>query len=455
MGRFFALVFAAIAAAAQVAGAQQGQNPKAALAPLAVLGDVPELRQRIIFNSLQSKLSEVYQLIPQELYEKAEEAAFQSLELAQCTEERCIRRIQEILQVERLAVLQIIRDGEIHQLTLTIVRTEDKIVRAGICRGCGTGELESRVAGLVSAAVAADLGGRPKRPVVSKPPVEAPKTGAVLVASEPTRAKIVLDGRALSQKTDTRLKNLAPGRHTLEVTKGNLAATRTFDLTAGQELRLNLQLKPKKAVLKVTSEPSNAETTIDLTMPSASARESLGFFLGTGLGYGNEALMGTSLLSGGTNLSAGYYLSRTLMIGVDYAFGDYSWEKGEGRYTYGFEGTYKKIGAFLRVFPATNSLFFLLGLYENTFSGSITSTDFIRRVVITDNDYTLKIRTFIFGIGNQWAWDSGFFLNTDWGWVAVPDSSASNENEAYDDLRSYLEGQVTTGALMLTLGWAF
>ena len=71
----------------------QAEKPDAALTPVAALGDISEVEKAIIFNGLQSSLTKFYKLVSQEDYARAEEAAFAELELEQCTEEQCIRKI--------------------------------------------------------------------------------------------------------------------------------------------------------------------------------------------------------------------------------------------------------------------------------------------------------------------------------------------------------------------------
>ena len=83
------------------AATAQEDKPAAAVAPVSALGDVSEGEKGILVNSLQSSLSKSYSLVSPEDYQKAETRAFEELDLAQCTEAQCIRKIQELLQVDR------------------------------------------------------------------------------------------------------------------------------------------------------------------------------------------------------------------------------------------------------------------------------------------------------------------------------------------------------------------
>ncbi|MCH7479709.1 MAG: hypothetical protein IIA14_16605 [SAR324 cluster bacterium] len=125
------------------------ERPPAALGRVSTLGDISEVQRTIIANRLEGFLTRAYDLVPRDVYLRAEEAAFQALDVAQCTEEQCIRKIQELLQVERLFVLQILREQELTQLTLTLIRAESKRVVERVCKKCDLAELYDEIEELV------------------------------------------------------------------------------------------------------------------------------------------------------------------------------------------------------------------------------------------------------------------------------------------------------------------
>ena len=135
--------------ATKVRGDPGSEKPGAAVSPVAVLGGISATQEQIVFNSLQEKLSEFFDLLPQTQFEAAREKAFQELDLEQCTEDQCIRKIQEILQVENLIVLQMIRDGKDTQLSLSLIDLEKKIIKTVYCSNCNTETLNRRIAKLV------------------------------------------------------------------------------------------------------------------------------------------------------------------------------------------------------------------------------------------------------------------------------------------------------------------
>lgn len=165
--------------------AQVGK-PDAAVAPLGALGDIGEGEKSILFSSLLSNLSQRYRLVSQEEYARAEEKAFAELESEQCTAEQCIRKIQEILQVERLFVLQVVREGAFSHLSLTLVRDDDNIVREAICEKCKISGLHGKLKNLVGMVAAADL--RERRAVAGQEPALTPAPPSAEARQEPTQA---------------------------------------------------------------------------------------------------------------------------------------------------------------------------------------------------------------------------------------------------------------------------
>ena len=136
----------------------QQDKKDAALAPVGALGKVSKGEIKILLNQMESELSKNYALISQQEFIRAQLRVFEELEAEECTEEACIRKIQELLQVDRLFSLQIIREGKLAQITLTLSREDDKIVRTAKCVECDIIQLNEQVSKLVGAVVIADLG---------------------------------------------------------------------------------------------------------------------------------------------------------------------------------------------------------------------------------------------------------------------------------------------------------
>ena len=150
------------------------QKPAAALCRVATLGPISEAQKKIITTRLESKLSESYNLISREQYRRAEEAAFAELDVARCTEEECIRKIQEILQVERLFILQIVREKELTQLSLNLVRLDAKRVVEKVCENCSIGELYEQIDALADQLITEDIQEGVREMIAAQPVDEAP-----------------------------------------------------------------------------------------------------------------------------------------------------------------------------------------------------------------------------------------------------------------------------------------
>ena len=99
----------------------------AVVLPIATLGEISVTQKTIIFNELFDVVTQNYNVISQEEYEKAENKAFEELEFDQCTEDQCIKLIQEILQVENMFHLQLVRENNNTQISLSFIDLDRKI----------------------------------------------------------------------------------------------------------------------------------------------------------------------------------------------------------------------------------------------------------------------------------------------------------------------------------------
>lgn len=118
-----------------------GEKPRAVLVPIGTIGPVSKTQKNIILNKFLDELSNNYILVPQEEYEKAEEKAFQELDFEECTEEQCIRVIQEMLQVENMFKIEMIREDKDTQVSLTLIVLDKKLVKTDFCENCKTQSL--------------------------------------------------------------------------------------------------------------------------------------------------------------------------------------------------------------------------------------------------------------------------------------------------------------------------
>ena len=127
----------------------QSERPETIIIPVSSMGDVSDTRKQILQNTLEDELKSHFRLVPQEKYEQVLEQVFEELEYEECTEDQCIMRVQEMLQVENVFNLQIIGEGKDSQLNLTWRTLDEKKNETDVCLGCGTFQLNDKVRGLV------------------------------------------------------------------------------------------------------------------------------------------------------------------------------------------------------------------------------------------------------------------------------------------------------------------
>ncbi len=142
----------------------QSERPETIIVPVSSMGDVSNTRKQILQNTLTDELKKHFRIVPQEKYEQVLEQVFEELEYEECTEDQCIMRVQEILQVENVFNLQIIGEGKDSQLNLKWITLDEKKNETDVCLGCGTFQLNDKVKGLVEKLV----GGKSVELVVEK-----------------------------------------------------------------------------------------------------------------------------------------------------------------------------------------------------------------------------------------------------------------------------------------------
>jgi len=127
----------------------QSERPETIIIPVSGIGDVSNTRKLILENTLTDELKKHFRIVPQEKYEQVLEQVFQELEYEECSEDTCIMRVQEMLQVENVFNLQIIGEGKDSQLNLKWITLNEKRNETDVCLGCGTFQLNDKVRGLV------------------------------------------------------------------------------------------------------------------------------------------------------------------------------------------------------------------------------------------------------------------------------------------------------------------
>jgi len=127
----------------------QSEKPKTIIIPTGSIGKIQKSRVLILEKALESKLDDHFSIVPKEIFEEAKEEAFKELEEDECTEDQCVMKIQEILQVENAFKMELtIEEGDTH-VSLTWNNQENKRVEENFCVDCNTKQLRKMIGGLV------------------------------------------------------------------------------------------------------------------------------------------------------------------------------------------------------------------------------------------------------------------------------------------------------------------
>jgi len=173
----------------------QSGKPQTIIIPTGSLGDMSKVRIGILEKTLESKLDDYFEIVPKELFEEAQEQAFQEMDADECTEEQCIMMIREILQVENSFQMVLMEEEGDTQISLTWNDLDKKRVEEEYCEGCKTKQLRKMIEGLVEKLIGVKDVVKEEPPkkvepvVVERPVVEAKK----VFTDEPVVQKIEKD----------------------------------------------------------------------------------------------------------------------------------------------------------------------------------------------------------------------------------------------------------------------
>ena len=135
-------------------------------------------------KTLESKLDDYFAIVPKELFEEAQEQAFQEMDSDECTEDQCIRMIQELLQVENSFKMELMYEEGDTQVSITWNDLDQQRVEEDFCEGCKTKGLRKLIGKLVETLV-----GNKTQKAETKPKKEVAKE--VIVKKEVVKEKVI------------------------------------------------------------------------------------------------------------------------------------------------------------------------------------------------------------------------------------------------------------------------
>jgi hypothetical protein len=164
----------------------QDKRPDAALNTVVGSIGITEVKGQMLLREVRSKLDKYYRLISARLFDQAYEKWEEQVQSEeQCTSEKCIRFIQDSLQIERMFSFSIMKADELTQLSITLIRVDDTLSETVNCEDCGQGALLNRINFLIRNIVSKDLG-RKTAPFVQNEPEPLPQPVQPLQVPEQT-----------------------------------------------------------------------------------------------------------------------------------------------------------------------------------------------------------------------------------------------------------------------------
>ena len=126
----------------------KGEKPKTIIVPTGSLGDISKVQKNMLEKTLESSLDDYFDIVPKDLFEQAQEKAFEELDYDECTEDQCVLMIKEFLQVENSFQLFLMEEDGVTQISLTWNDLDKKIVKEHYCEGCKTLQIKEIVGSL-------------------------------------------------------------------------------------------------------------------------------------------------------------------------------------------------------------------------------------------------------------------------------------------------------------------
>ena len=113
----------------------QSGKPQTIIIPTGSLVEMSKVRIKILEKTLESKLDDHFAIVPKELFEEAQEQAFQEMDSDECTEDQCILMIKEILQIENAFKKDLLSEDGDTQISITWNDQDQKELKKITVRG--------------------------------------------------------------------------------------------------------------------------------------------------------------------------------------------------------------------------------------------------------------------------------------------------------------------------------
>jgi len=217
--------------------------------------DASSLAER--FTAELSSTGKFFVIEHSRMTEIFKQAAF---EQTWCNDPSCAKAIGKLVAVDKMVLGSVSKVGGIFTVNIRLTNVETGAVEKNFSEDCDCG-IEELLTGTLRriARKMAGISGIGEGAIVTLQKGDA----GVFVKSFPDSAKVVFDGHIIEGMTPLTIQGLPSGRHDIRVQKGNLAASNIVTLKSGAIKKMSFRLKPQETVLKVLTNPSEAEVYIN------------------------------------------------------------------------------------------------------------------------------------------------------------------------------------------------
>ncbi len=177
-----------------------------------------------------------------------------------CLDNECLVEIGQLIAVQKIIAATVGKVGGMYSVSVKILDVKTGAIEKNVSEDCDCTieelmtvimeRLAKKLAGI-------EVGESSKKIEIKR------GDASLFVKTEPEGARVYLNGKLMDGVTPVTLSNLTAGKYNVKTTKGDLEAISKVTLEAHKVTKVNLSLSKKKTVLKISSNPSEAEVYID------------------------------------------------------------------------------------------------------------------------------------------------------------------------------------------------
>jgi hypothetical protein len=243
--------------AAAIAASAQDKQPSLSIAVMDFEGrsvpreDVSSLADRFRSELTQTERYQVMERAQMDLI--LQEQEFQK---SDCVSQECAVQAGQLIAVSKIVTGTVAKVGGIYTLNVRLLDVATGKVDMNVNEDCDC-PIEKVLTETINRLARKLVGLQVEE---AKAAVTVQRGDASLyIKSDPADASVYFDGKMMDGRTPVTLQNLTQGRHLVRVTKADMVAKSMVDLESNKIKRLELKLEKQQTILKILSNPSDAE----------------------------------------------------------------------------------------------------------------------------------------------------------------------------------------------------